>query len=62
MSKVKDYAEEIYGEEYPDITKDNNYGLWYWRHPKVLGNARIRKTSLLWRIRKEIKKWLILKM
>ena len=27
MSKVKDYAEEIYGEEYPDITKDNNYGL-----------------------------------
>lgn len=24
MSKIKDYAEQVYGEEYPDITEDYN--------------------------------------
>lgn len=28
MSKIMDYAEEVYGEEYPDVNEENENELW----------------------------------
>ena len=30
MSKIKDYAEQVYGEEYPDLTQGVDYELLQW--------------------------------